>query len=143
MSSERLAVTAATLVAAAILVGCSGDNSDDSSGQASGTEQKVIEINDQPGSVEGYEGALDDAEMESCEVEGGSLHVSGTVTNPASEVQDYRIYVSALEGGDTQGLVQVDTLGVEGGETAEWSTDIDLSGDEFECVLRVERFASE
>lgn len=142
MTLKRLVVAATCMVAAATLAGCTGDDPDDSSGQGSGADQKVIEINDQPGSVEDYEGALDDADVQSCEPGGDSLHVSGTVTNSASEVQDYRIYVSALAGGDTQGLVQVDVPGVEAGGTAEWSTDMELSG-EFECVLRVERFASE
>lgn len=135
-----MVVAAAAIVAATALVACNGDDAEDPEGQAQGAEEKVIEMPDQPGSVEGYEGALDDADLDTCQSQDDVLEVAGTLTNPESEEQDYRIYVSAMEGGDTQGIVQVDVSGVGGGESAEWSTEVDLSGEELECVLRVERF---
>lgn len=133
------------MVAATVLAGCGNDTEADGEGgtAAPADEQKVIEIQDQPGSVEGYAGALDDSEVSTCEPQGGSLQVAGTVTNPTPESQDYRIYVSAISNSDTVGLVQVDVQAVNAGETAEWSTTIAHGGEDLECVLRVERFPAD
>ncbi|GAA4919922.1 hypothetical protein GCM10025790_14900 [Nesterenkonia rhizosphaerae] len=98
---------------------------------------------DQPGSVEDYEGARDDAEVGACESHDGVLQVEGTVTNPESDDQDYRVYVSAMDGNETMGIIQVDITGVAGGDAAEWRTEFPLSGVDLDCVLRVERFASQ
>lgn len=65
------------------------------------------------------------------------------MTNPESDTQDYRLYVSAMTDGDTVGLVQVDVADVAGGETAEWEAQMDLAQEDINCVLRVERFAAE
>lgn len=135
-------MVAAALVTAAMLTGCSGGDGDEAE-KGNAPSEKVIEIQDQPGSVEGYAGALEDSEVTSCEQRDGSLHVAGTVTNPEADTQDYRIYVSALDRDDTVGLVQLDVTGVDGGATADWSTDIAYGGDGLRCVLRVERFPSE
>lgn len=62
---------------------------------------------------------------------------------PDSDAQDYRLYVSALENSDTVGLVQVNVTDVAPGKSVEWSTSIDYKADDFECVLRVERFDTE
>lgn len=139
MRNNRIAAAAAAIVAAAALVACNG-NDEDPEGMVHGSEQKVIEMPDQPGSVEDYEGALEDADLETCESQDGALQVPGTVTNPESEELDYRIYVSAMDGNGTQGIVQVDVTGVAGGDPAEWSTKINLSNEDLDCVLRVERF---
>ena len=143
MRNNRIAAAAA-IVAAAALVACNGngDDAEETGGEAQGSEEKVIEMPDQPGSVEDYEGALEDADLETCESQDGALQVAGSVANSESEDQDYRIYVSAMDGNDTQGIVQVDVEGVAGGESAEWDTEIDLSGEDLDCVLRVERFPS-
>ena len=65
------------------------------------------------------------------------------MTNPESETQDYRLYVSAMTDGDTVGLVQVDVADVAGGETVEWEAQMDLAQEDIDCVLRVEQFAAE
>ncbi|MGO3148395.1 MAG: hypothetical protein ACTIJ6_12060 [Leucobacter sp.] len=137
----RVGVVAVTvLVAATTLVGCTSDEQPDSPETAN---EKVVEIQDQPGSVEGYVGALEDAKVTICEMQNDVLHVAGTVQNPETDPQDYRIYVSALEGKDTVGLVQVDVLDVGGEISADWSTDIPYISEDLECVLRVERFATQ
>lgn len=138
MSIKSSFATLATLALMTVLVGCTNADQPD---EAEGARDKVIEVQDQPGSVEGFVGASEDAEVTSCEMQSGSLRVEGTVTNPESEPQDYRIYVSALESGDTVGLVQVDVPSVAESET--WSTEIAYDGDDLECVLRVERFAEQ
>lgn len=95
------------------------------------------------GSVEDYVGALEDVEVETCSAGGGGLDVAGTVTNPVSDTQDYRIYVSAMSPHDTEGLVQVDIPDVSGDDTVEWRTHLELPHEDLECVLRVERFPAE
>lgn len=142
MRLTRALVAATAVVAATALVGCTGaDRADDAPARIGAADEQVVDVQAEPGSVEGYTGALEDAELARCEPSDGTLQVAGTVTNPEPETQDYRIYVSAMDGGDTAGLVQVDLTGVEAGETAEWSTEMALGEAEFECVLRVERFA--
>lgn len=103
--------------------------------------ETVTDVPDIQGSVDDYVGALQDASLETCESVGGVLVVDGTVTNPVDEAQQYRIYVSAMAGQDTRGVVQVDTLPVDGGQTVDWSTEIELSDTGLTCLLRVERFA--
>lgn len=133
-------VAATVLVAATTVVGCSSDSDTE---EVAETQEKVTDIQDQPGSVDGYVGASKDAKVETCDLQGGSLRVEGTVKNPESDAQDYRLYVSALENSDTVGLVQVDVTDVAPGKSVEWSTDIDYKADDLECVLRVERFDAE
>lgn len=147
MRISRGLAAAAALAVTATAVACNGEDDDapdnGADGNAEASEEKVIEMPDQPGSVEDYAGALDDAEVETCESQDGALQVSGTVTNPESEDQDYRIYVSAMDSGDTMGIIQVDVTGVAGGDSAEWNTEFPLSGQGLDCVLRVERFAAQ
>ncbi|WBL19806.1 MULTISPECIES: hypothetical protein [Citricoccus] len=141
MRFTRILTVAVAAAAATTLVACSGgDDVNDAAANTDAGEQKVIEMPDQPGSVEGYVGAADDAELVTCDPQGSALEVEGTVTNPESDDQDYRVYISAMEGGETMGIVQVDVSNVATGETAEWSTEMALTGDDLECVLRVERF---
>lgn len=142
MTSKPILVAATAALLAAVLVACSND-ADGPSDDGGTADEKVIDMPDQPGSVEGYEGAAEDAELQTCESDGQALHVDGTVNNPESEMQDYRIYVSAMDGTETMGIVQVDVPGVPVGESAEWSTELALSSDTLDCVLRVERFPSE
>jgi hypothetical protein len=134
----RVSAVAVALVAATALVGCSHD-------EASSTkapQKKVTDVQDQPGSVKGYVGASKDAKITECEPEGDSLRVEGTVNNPKTSLQDYRIYVSALKEGNTVGLVQVDVSDVPGGKSQTWSTDIAYDAKDLKCLLRVERFAA-
>lgn len=141
---KRGVVGAAALAVLTALAACgSSDESSDENVDPTPGNIQVVDVTDQPGSVEDYVGALDDAEIKNCSVTGDGLDAAGTVTNPEQDAQDYRIYVSALDGSDTVGLVQVDITGVEGGNTAEWETHMDLNQAELDCVLRVERFPSE
>ena len=139
MKAQRGMITLA--VAALALTACGSAEDDAQSSEAE--NQKVIEIADQPGSVEDYVGAVEDAEVDTCAAGGDGLDVAGTVTNPESDTQDYRLYVSAMTDGDTVGLVQVDVADVAGGETSEWESQMDLAQEDIDCVLRVERFAAE
>lgn len=123
-----------------MLAGAFGFAACTSSPDPAPTPTDVVEITDQPGSVDGYVGARDDVVIDRCERNGDAWGVEGTVTNPTSDLQDYRIYVSLLDGDDTVGLVQVDLVGVEGGGERTWSQEIEISGDDLACVLRVERF---
>ncbi|MPV51391.1 MULTISPECIES: hypothetical protein [unclassified Pseudactinotalea] len=147
----------------ALMAGCSDDGSatsDPSSEQTVGAEgttseptpdespdsadgakpDTVVDLEEQPGSQEGYVGALGDAELATCATRDGALEVTGDVTNPQKEAQSYRIYVSAMQGSDTRGLTQVDVSAVGPGETASWEARLDLTDDDLTCVLRVERF---
>lgn len=139
MKAQRGMITLA--VAALALTACGSAEDDAQSSEAE--NQKVIEIADQPGSVEDYAGAVEDAELDTCAADGDGLDIAGTVTNPESDTEDYRLYVSAMTDGDTVGLVQVDVADVAGGETAEWESQMDLAQEDIDCVLRVERFAAE
>lgn len=100
----------------------------------------VVDVKEQPGGAGEYVGAAGDAEVTTCESADGVLKVVGTVTNPEAEAQGYRIYVSALQDGDTRGLAQVDVAEVDGGASAAWETTMELDLNEPKCVLRVERF---
>jgi len=144
MKYQRSMVGAVILAVSVALTACGSSNeigNDD--GAASQADKKVIELTDQPGSVEDYTGALEDAELETCSHGAGGLEVAGTVSNPETSAQDYRIYISAMAGDDTVGLVQVDVDNVAGGDTAEWDNLLDLTQEDLECVLRVERFSAE
>lgn len=44
-----------------------------------------------------------------------------------------------MDDGDTLGLVQVDVASVDAGATASWDTSMELSEDDLDCILRVER----
>ena len=141
MKYQRNLAAAAVLAACLALTACGSSEAETPEGAAEG-DDKVIEITDQPGSIDDYVGALEDVELETCAT-GGSLGVAGTVTNPESEAQNYRIFVSAMSADDTVGLVQVNVDDVAGGETAQWDTQMDLNQEDLDCVLRVERFPSE
>ena len=145
------------LVAIALMLGavaCSKD--DDSSKDATTTttaapattpsaggkkKDTVTDVRDPQGSVAGYVGAMQDASLDSCATVDGVLKVSGTVTNPVDEPQQYRIYVSTMEGEDTRGIVQVDVPVVDAKQSADWETEIALPDPGLTCLLRVERFA--
>ena len=142
MKYHRSLTGIAILAASMALSACGSSDAETVQGGAE-EAAKVIELTDQPGSVEDYVGALEDVEVETCSAGGGGLDVAGSVTNPVSDTQDYRIYVSAMSANDTEGLVQVDIPDVSGGDTVEWSTHMKLPQEALECVLRVERFPAE
>lgn len=144
MKYQRTISSATLLLASVMLAACgTGDDGEAQESSADDGDQKVIEVSEQPGSVEDYVGAMEDAEVDTCSAGGSGLEVAGTVTNPESDPQDYRIFVSAMTEDDTVGLVQVDVADVAGGDTAEWETQMDLTQEDLDCVLRVERFSAE
>lgn len=130
--------TVATVVGLGV-VGCSGEAEPD----PTFTRTDLIAIDDQPGSVDGYTGAREDVEVERCERSGDAVDVAGVISNPTDVTQNYRIYVSLLEDDDTTALVQKDVTEVAAGATSDWEVAIDVPAEDFECVLRVERFAAE
>lgn len=99
-----------------------------------------VEITDQQGSIEEFEGAVDDASVDRCEATDTGWIGEGTITNPTDEMQSYRIYVAFNKNRDTKGLVQID-LDVAPGEQDDWRAEAPINGDDLNCVLRVERFA--
>lgn len=102
-----------------------------------------VDITDQQGSVEGFVGAKEDVEVERCEADGSGWISAGTVSNPTSESQDYRIYVAFNSSKDTKGLVQVDVKDLAAGASESWEASAPVQADNMKCVLRVERFASQ
>lgn len=119
-----------------------GDTDDGGSDTSAGSTKKptVNEVRDSQGSIEGYEGALEDATVETCETVDGNLEVAGTVTNPLDDPRQYRIYVSVMEGDETRGVVQVEVEPVEASVTAFWSASLAIPDPGVTCLLRVERF---
>jgi hypothetical protein len=99
-------------------------------------------MSDRPGAQKGYAGAAKDAEVKSCKASSGTLRVKGAVSNPKTKRQHYRIYVSAMDGKVTRGVVQVDVRSVPGGGSEDWKASARLTGKDIRCVLRVERFAA-
>ncbi len=140
MKAVRLTTTTLALLAALTLAGCTGTTGVTETPTAAPTD--VTEITDQPGSVEGWVGALEDASTTQCARDGGNWVAAGTVTNPTDAAQSYRLYVSAMDGTQTRGLIQVDVPDVAAGASGEWKAEFPLEGEKFDCVLRVERFAS-
>lgn len=106
-----------------------------------GEPTAVAEVTELPGSMEGYEGALADAEVTGCAPANDGWSVAGRVTNSAAEPREYRIYVTLLADGETAGIEHVDVPAVEPGASAEWAAELPVARDGRECVLRVERFA--
>ena len=99
----------------------------------------VVDVDTPPGTaLDGFVGAREDVTLERCEP-GAGWTASGTVTNPGSTAASYRVYVSVLDGEGTVGLGEVRVADLAGGATEPWQLDLDVAGEGFECVLRVER----
>lgn len=141
MMMKRSVVGAAVLAALTALAAC-GSEAEESEVTTISSSAKVIEITDQPGSLDDFVGALEDAEIQTCSTNGDGLNATGTVTNPEQSTQNYRIYLSALDGSDTVGLVQIDVADVPAGESADWNARVELGQEDLDCVLRVERYSS-
>lgn len=147
---------ASVVITAGILAGCSGGGGgDDDAKKDDQTEETTpatkptdpgdkkptyTDVKDPQGSVEGYEGAMEDAKVDTCSNDSGKLEVAGSVSNPTGEPKQYRIYVSAMAKQDTRGIAQIDVPTLDPGETTKWDTTLDLSDDGLKCLLRVERF---
>lgn len=140
-SARQIAPVALLLGAVLTVTGCAAGTV-----EPTPTDTKaptVTEITDQPGSVEGFVGALEDAEVKRCERDGDGWVAAGTVDNPTDRTQSYRLYISAMADGDTRGIVQVDVASVAAGESAAWKAEFALPDNDLTCVLRVERFPAE
>jgi len=99
----------------------------------------VIDVTTQPGSVPSFVGAIKDVSGQTCTASAEGVTASGTVTNPASAKQDYRIYISVLDSNQTLGVTEVDVNGVEPGASQQWSGVVKVQMKDPKCVLRVER----
>lgn len=141
----RAAIGAIAVATVLALVGCTSDDEPDPSptetDSTERSEASVVDIQDDPGSLDDFVGAHEDATIETCESGDSGWVVDGTVTNPTDEPQNYRIYVSVRDDGDTIGLVQVDVSDVAADESASWETEVDVETGDLECLLRVERFS--
>ena len=110
-----------------------------SSSQASSTVPPVINVTTQPGSVPGFVGAMPDVSEQTCTTGADGVTASGVVTNPAPNKQDYRIYISVMNGTQTLGVTEVDVNGVDSGAAQQWSGVVAVQTTDPQCVLRVER----
>lgn len=142
---KRVVVAGITVALGLALAGCT-DSAPDPKPTPTATAQAeagVTDITDTPGSGEGLVGALADAEVKTCKLEGDHWEVAGSVTNSSDAAASYRIYVSLLaEGGDTRSLTQVDVESIDAGASADWQTSVTVDDKDLDCVLRVERYAS-
>ncbi len=131
-----------TPLVALALSSCAGGAADEAaSGDAEQANQgSYVSVTDQQGSVEGFVGASEDAEITLCESKNNQSLAEGTVTNPTDANQSYRLYIAFNEGRDTQGLVQVDIESVEPGETLTWEAQAPVTTKDIQCSARVERF---
>lgn len=137
----KLSGALALSLAVLSLTACGGGSAGSGEAASAAKSDSVIEVTDQQGSIEGFVGAAEDAEVTRCEAAGEAWVGEGTVTNPTDEPQAYRLYVAFNENRDTAGLVQVDLDEVSPGTSAKWQAEAELNGDAYDCVLRVERFA--
>ena len=143
-AARATAAILATGALALALAGCTGSPEPAPAPTTStSAAPQVTDVTDTPGSGENLVGALEDAEVASCERDGDDWSVAGTVTNGADATADYRIYVSLLNAAsETRALSQVDVAAVAAGESAEWSVEIPMPEDDLDCVLRVERYTA-
>lgn len=122
-------------------VACSDDD-DGGAGETSGpaSTDEIVDIRDQPGDDEAT-GARDDVGQVTCEAGRDGWRAAAQVTNSTDAVASYRIFVSFLDADDdTLGVTQVDVNGLDPGESEDWEGSLAVSGDNLDCVLRVERF---
>lgn len=141
--ARRHQLAGVALALALTIAGCAGDSPSETTSLGGGVPDPadpVISVEIDPGTAEGFEGALADVTDHQCEPHGGAWHTSGTVTNPTDDPATYRIYTSFLSGGnDAVGVLQTDVGPVDPGESEEWEGTLNLSAGNLSCVLRVER----
>ncbi|MBS1848670.1 MAG: hypothetical protein JST73_10375 [Actinobacteria bacterium] len=107
-----------------------------------GNGDTFTNVQNPQGSVKGFVGAFKDATVTTCKSDNGVLQVAGTVKNPESDAQQYRIYVTAMANGNvTRGVSEVNIDPVPGHESKDWQTMMPLKDPNLTCLLRVERFA--
>ncbi len=150
VTATRSAVALAVVVPLALLVGLTGCSSPDTStnshsshaptkGITTAHDGTVTQVTHAPGTTTGYVGALKDVKLTSCSADKAPAHFGGTVTNPTSTSQSYRIYVSLQSDGNTIGVREVDVADVGGHATQKWSETLQAGKAGATCVLRVER----
>ncbi len=123
------------------LASCSGTKgAENEAGKDDLVDGGYIQITEPQGSTDGFVGASEDVETQTCEKSSSGWISEGLVTNPTDRTQSYRIYVAFSAQGDTKGLVQVDVPSVASGAEVAWKAEAPLSGDDLTCALRVERF---
>lgn len=132
---RKLSSWLVTPLAVLALASCAGEPAGGDAAPSSYTS-----VTDQQGSIDGFVGAAEDATVVHCAGDGDGWSSSGSVENPTDEPQSYRLYVAFNQNRDTIGLVQVDLQTVPAGESAEWTVEAPITGDDLTCVLRVERF---
>jgi hypothetical protein len=147
MTSTWWKTTVAAGALALALTGCTAQDAEPTPSPtptAEATEPAtagVTDVQDVPGSGEGFTGALSDLTITTCERGDDGWTVEGTVQNPTEGLVTYRLYMSLLTGGsDTRALQQVDVGPVEAAAGAEWSMTIPVEEDGLTCVPRVERY---
>lgn len=137
---------------ALILSSCSGESGGGAASEGGNSatadteatsDSSYVDITDQQGSAPDFEGAIGDASVERCEAEDNGWVSAGTVVNSTESAQNYRVYVAFNRNNDTRGLVQVDIDDLAPGAEDNWEVQAPISGDDFDCILRVERFPNE
>lgn len=136
----KLGKLLAVSLVALSLASCAGEPAGGDAGDKTQANESFVDVTDQQGTIEGFVGASDDAEVTRCEADGNGWVSEGSVTNPTDEEQSYRVYVAFNKNRDTKGLVQVDVESVEAGRAADWKAEAPVNAEKLDCVLRVERF---
>jgi hypothetical protein len=90
--------------------------------------------------LEGEVGAKADSRTDRCEATDAGWIGEGTVTNPTDGPVDYAVVVSFLDAGNaTLGADANIIRDVAAGDTAPWSVELPVTGDDLQCILRVTR----
>lgn len=150
LTATRSAAALVFVVPLALLVGLTGCSTPatsagshpaaaPTSGISTAHDGTVTQVTHAPGSSTGYVGALKDVKLTSCSADTAPARFEGTVTNPTSSSQSYRIYVSLQAAGNTVGVREVDVADVAGHATQKWSGTLPAGKAGSTCVLRVER----
>ena len=149
LAKKIIPATMAALAMAGALTACSITNpptkasgapeATASTPAASATAEMVTDVKTQPGVSQGYAGALKDVTVTNCNASNNPSTFSGTVKNPETTSQSYRIYVSLVNNGKTIGLSEVDVNDVAAGAQAPWQGTLATGASGTQCVLRVER----
>jgi hypothetical protein len=102
----------------------------------------AVDVTTAPGSAKSYVGARKDVQLSQCNAGEKGTRVTGKVTNPTHERQDYRIYVSIITTSRTLAVREVDVADVPAGGSRSWGSTLSATESDPTCVLRVERTTS-
>jgi hypothetical protein len=147
-TTRRLLVRGLSIIAVVVIgflaTACSSDskpaaNTGSSSASTASNAPAVIKTTNAPRTT-GYVGARVDVTNLTCEQQGNTWKVGGTVTNPTAAPVDYRIFTSFLDDAhDTKGLLQTDVKAVAANEARTWTGELEIPASGLQCILRVER----